>query len=211
MKKSEKSSPRYKKATSYILVFAALVASAYLAKTFPYNFAGKIAYRLMGKPFPTRQSEDLAHIRQFLYAKRMIDRRDYRKARKTLEELRPKVSSNFIFFREAYLYLGYVYDVTGEFGKEESLYQRLDNQNPAFSRFLLALYFIKSNRPQVGRGLMQEALQSDDKSGGLGNRYRPVAVRVLREMSADAGKQDLPRKNLPQRHLVHDFINSIAY
>jgi hypothetical protein len=178
-----------------VIVFSCLIAllfaGVYLAKTWPYNFAGSIIYRLLGKPIPNKKSEALAHIKQFLQAKRKLDKKDYKSAQATLEDLQSRISPRFLFFKEVYLYLGYIYDVTGDFRKEESLYRGLEKKDPVLSKFLYGLYYMKHGQAEKGRGLFSEALLLDNKAHRLGNKYRAEIERVLKASpKSDLSSQD---------------------
>jgi tetratricopeptide (TPR) repeat protein len=171
----------FNKYTITVYLIVTLLAGAYLVKTWPYNFAGAIVYRLLGKPDP-RQNADLVHIKKFLSAKRKLDKKDYQNAQILLEELRTSISGNFLFFREIYLYLGYVYDVKGEFDKEMSLYIDLDKKDKILSRFLTGLYYYKHGQTEKTVRLFNEALLLDNKSHKLGDKYRAVIEKLLKEI-----------------------------
>jgi hypothetical protein len=189
--KITKSKWRINKVIVISFLVASLVASAYLAKTWPYNFAGSIIYRILGKPIPNKKLEALAHIKQFLQAKRKLDKKDYKSAQATLEDLQSRISPRFLFFKEVYLYLGYIYDVTGDFRKEESLYRGLEKKDPVLSKFLYGLYYMKHGQEEKGRELFSKALLLDNKAHKLGSKYRAEIERVLKASPrSDMSSQD---------------------
>jgi hypothetical protein len=183
--KKTKTKWRLNKVLVFSFLIASLVASAYLAKTWPYNFAGSIIYRLLGKPIPNKRSEALAQIKQFLQAKRKLDKKDYKGAQATLEYLQTRISPKFLFFKEVYLYLGYIYDMTGEFRKEESLYRGLEKKDVVFSKFMYGLYYTRHGQEAKGRALFSEALVLDNKMHRLGSKYRAAVKNKLKEVSGD--------------------------
>jgi len=153
------------------------ISSVYVASTWPYNVAGWITYRLMGKPFPSRVT-DLQHMKRFLDAKRKLNKKEYDAAFEELQYLRQNVSITFPFFKEIYFYLGYIYDVRSDFRGEEALHRELEVKDKVFARFMKGLYAIRHGRNAEGRMFLAEAVKLDNQFNRLG-KYRGVALKAL--------------------------------
>lgn len=160
---------------SVLLLFFA----AYTIKTWPFNFVGKITYRILGRPIPVSAAEDLENMKHFLSARRMIGNKKFPEAQKELEKLRRKVSPDFIFFKEIYLYLGYVYDNQGQFRKEEELYSELQEKDVVFSQFMRGLYYQRRGDKAKARDFFSEALKLDDRYHRLNDRYRGMIKKLV--------------------------------
>jgi len=167
------------------LLFAAGVA--HVAITWPDNLIATVVYHLLGKTPPSKTQEDLRNIKLFLNAKRKIDSKQYAAARADLEKLSDKVEADFLFFKEIFFYLGYVYDVTGEFSKEEALYTRLGKKDPTFSKFMFGLYHVRHGKAAQAQQELVEALKLDARHRRLG-KYRQTAVQALQTLNADGSK-----------------------
>lgn len=167
------------------LLFA--VGFAHVAMTWPNNMIATAIYRLLGKAPPSKTQEDLRNVKLFLNAKRKIDSKQYAAARADLEKLSHKVETNFLFFREIFFYLGYVYDVTGEFRAEEALYSRLGKHDPTFSKFMFGLYHVRQGKAAQAQQELVEALKLDDRHRRLG-KYRQTAVQALQTLNARASR-----------------------
>lgn len=169
-----------KKTRQVIAAFIAImfgIASIYIVSTWPYNVVGWITYRVMGKPFPSRATE-LQYMKRFLAAKRQLNKKQYDAAYQELEYLRKNVSNTFPFFKEVYLYLGYIYDIRGDSRSEEALHRELEAKDRVFAGFLKGLYAIHHGRVEEGKGYLSEAVKLDNQFNRLG-KYRGVALKVL--------------------------------
>lgn len=162
-------------------------AAVYVYVTWPYNFVGWITYRLSGKSLPSRATE-LENIKRFLDAKRKLGRKEYDAAFQQLQYLKHDVSLTFPFFREIYLYLGYIHDIRGDFSGEEALHNELETKDRVFARFLKGLYAIRHGKVTEGKGYLQEAVELDNRFNRLG-KYRGVALKVL-EQDKQGEKRD---------------------
>lgn len=156
-----------------------LLFAAYTIKTWPFNFVGKVTYRLLGRPVPVSAKEDLENMKGFLLARRLITDKKFPEAQKKLEKLRKKVSPNFIFFKEIYLYLGYVYDNQGQFRKEEDLYRELQEKDVVFSKVMQGLYYHRHGDKAKALGLFNEALNLDARYHRLNDRYRGMIKKLV--------------------------------
>ena len=152
-------------------------ASVYVIATWPYNVVGWMTYRVMGKPFPSRATE-LQNIKRFLDAKRKLNKKEYDAAFQELQYLRLKVAVTFPFYKEIYLYLGYIYDIRGDLRGEEALHRDLEAKDKVFARFLKGLYAIRHGRAAEGKGYLAEAIKLDNQLNSLG-KYRGVALKAL--------------------------------
>ncbi len=164
------------------------VASIYTVSTWPYNVVGWITYRVMGKPFPSRATE-LQHMKQFLAAKRKLNKKQYDSAYQDLEYLRQNVTVAFPFFKEIYLYLGYIYDIRGDFRSEEALHRELEEKDKVFAGFLRGLYAIHHGRTEEGKKYLSEAVKLDNQLNKLG-KYRGVALKALGSAAPGQKKND---------------------
>lgn len=180
-----------KKVVIVLSLIVALTAGYYLMVTWPHNVIGKVAYRLLGKKLPLKKSEELAYIRQFLSAKRMLDKKELAQARAKLEIIKGRVQPNFLFFREIYFYLGYIYDVQGDFGKEEALYSELQEKDVVLSKFLYGLYYFRHGQDFKARENLTAALSLDRKYRRLNIEFRNMLQRTMVQISRQ-GKNDLP-------------------
>lgn len=179
--KNKKKIPWYRrKSTIAAGLIVVVLASAHITLSWPHNFLGKAVYRLLGKQMPPKRSEDLANIKQFLKAKRLLDKKDYAPARTKLEDLRTRVLPNFLFFREIYLYLGYIYDIQGDYRKEETLYNELQEKDIVLSKFLYGLYYFRHGQETKGREYLTAALELDRKYGRLTNEFRSLLDRTMK-------------------------------
>lgn len=170
---------RSKKLLYLICSVLLLLATAFTIKTWPFNFVGKITYRILGKRLPVTAGEDLANIQRFLFARRKISEKKFPEAQKELEKLRTKVSPDFIFFKEIYLYLGYIYDNQGQFKKEEDLYTELQGKDVVFSNFMKGLYYQRHGDKAKARGFFSEALKLDNRYHRLNDRYRGMINKLV--------------------------------
>ncbi len=153
------------------------VASVYVVATWPYNVVGWMTYRVLGKPFPSRATE-LQNIKRFLDAKRKLNKKEYDAAFQELQYLRQNVAVTFPFFKEIYLYLGYIHDLRGDLRGEEALHRELETKDKVFARFLEGLYAIRHGRDVEGKGYLAESIKLDDQFNRLG-KYRGVALKAL--------------------------------
>lgn len=152
-------------------------ASIYTVLTWPYNIVGWLTYRVMGKSFPSRATE-LQHMKQFLAAKRKLNKKQYDSAYQDLEYLRRNVAVTFPFFKEIYLYLGYLYDIRGDFRSEEALHRELEAKDKVFASFLKGLYALHHGRAEEGKRYLSEAVKLDNQVNRLG-KYRQTALKTL--------------------------------
>lgn len=182
---------RNKKAIIAAIAVLLIAGIAFIVKTWPDNIVATAAYYVMGKPAPGKNKEDLRDIKTFLSAKRNIDAKQYGAARTELEGLAAKVETKFLFFREIFLYLGFVYDVTGDFAREEALYSRLATQDPTFSKFMFGLYHVRKGKITEARQELFEALKLDDQHKRLG-KYRQTAVKALQNVTVGSKANEGP-------------------
>lgn len=164
------------------------IGAIYTVSTWPYNVVGWITYRVMGKPFPSRATE-LQHMKQFLAAKRKLNKKQYDSAYQDLEYLRQNVTVAFPFFKEIYLYLGYIYDIRGDFRSEEALHRELEEKDKVFAGFLRGLYAIHHGRTEEGKKYLSEAVKLDNQLNKLG-KYRGVALKALGAAAPGQKKND---------------------
>ncbi|MEA5113517.1 MAG: tetratricopeptide repeat protein [Geobacteraceae bacterium] len=172
-----------RKAVIAAVLVVTLIAGAHLTLSWPHNFLGKVVYRILGKPMPPKRSEDLANIRQFLKAKRLLDRKDYAQARLKLEDLRARIQPNFLFFREIYFFLGYIYDIQGDFKKEESLYSELQGKDVVLAKFLYGLYYFRHGQETKAREFLSSTLALDQKYHRLNNEFRSLLHSTMAQIS----------------------------
>lgn len=168
--------PAFRRPAVLFFLAVAISASVYLFWTWPDNLVGIITYRFLGKPLPSKSP--LQQIRLFLAAKRKLDKKDFAGAHRELEYLRQQIESDFPFFKEVYMYLGYLYDVKGDLKSEEALYRELEGKDETFAKFMFGLYHIKHGRAEQGHRELFEALKLDDRTKRLG-KYREVAEKEL--------------------------------
>lgn len=152
-------------------------ASVYVVATWPYNVVGWVSYRMAGKPFPSRATE-LRHMKRFLEAKRKLNKKEYDAAFQELQYLRQNVAPTFPFFKEVYLYLGYIHDIRGDLRGEEALHRELEAKDKVFALFLKGLYAIRHGRDAEGREYLAEAVKLDNRLNSLG-KYRRIARKVI--------------------------------
>ena len=171
--------PAKKKWRVVAVVFALVLgaASVYVVATWPYNVVGWMTYRMTGKPFPSRATE-LQHMKRFFDAKRKLNRKEYDPAFQELQYLRRNVTTTFPFFKEIYLYLGYIHDIRGDFRGEEALHRELETKDRVFALFLKGLYDIRHGRVAEGRKCLAESVKLDNQLNRLG-KYRGVALKSL--------------------------------
>ncbi|AJE04270.1 tetratricopeptide repeat protein [Geobacter pickeringii] len=169
-----------------ILIAATAILTAI---TWPYNPIGRGIYRLLGKELPPTRSEELANIKRFLSARRKLDKKDYAAAFNELEYLRTRAGTSFTFFKEVYLYLGYIYEIRGDIAGEEQLYRELAGKDRVFARFMEGLYNFHHNHPTEARKALDEAIALDNRLNRLG-KYRPTALKALERIDKDASRPD---------------------
>lgn len=161
-----------------VLVSAILGAAAvYVVATWPFNVVGWMSYRMAGKPFPSRATE-LQQIKRFLEAKRKLNKKEYDAAFQELQYLRQNVATTFPFFKEIYLYLGYIHDIRGDLRGEEALLRELEAKDKVFAHFLKGLYAIRHGRNVEGKQFLAEAVKLDNQFNRLG-KYRRIALKAL--------------------------------
>lgn len=193
--KKKSTIPWYRrKAVIAAALVVTLIAGTHLTLSWPHNFLGAAVYRLMGKQLPPKRSEDLANIRQFLKAKRLLDKKDYAQARLKLEDLKARIQPNFLFFREIYFFLGYIYDVQGDFGKEESLYGELQGKDLVLSKFLYGLYYFRHGQEASARESLSSALALDGKYHRLNNEFRSLLHSTLAQISRQDKLPQSPKR-----------------
>ena len=199
MKKTSRT-PWYRgKAVIAAALVVTVLAGAHLSLSWPYNFLGTAVYRVLGKQLPPKRSEDLANIKKFLKAKRLLDRKEYAPARVALEDLRTRIQPNFLFFQKVYYYLGYIYDVQGEFRKEEMLYSDLQDKDIVLSKFLFGLYYFRHGQDAKARDCLSAALQLDRKHRRLTNEFKGLLHRTMELTSRSEGGPRVPAGENPVR------------
>jgi len=186
--KKTSTTPWYRrKAVIAAALVVAVLAGAHLTLSWPHNFLGTAVYRLLGKQLPPKRSEDLVNIRKFLKAKRLLDKKEYAPARVALEDLRTRIQPNFLFFQKVYYYLGYIYDVQGDFRKEEMLYSDLQEKDVVLSKFLFGLYYFRHGQDSKARESLSAAIQLDRKHRRLTNEFKSLLHRTMELTSRSEG------------------------
>jgi len=161
-----------------VLVATVLGAAVlYVVATWPYNVVGWVSYLVAGKQFPSRATE-LQYMKRFLEAKRKLNKKEYDAAFRELQYLRQNVATTFPFFKEIYLYLGYIHDIRGDLSGEEALHRELEARDKVFAGFLKGLYAIRHGRGAEGRQYLAEAVKLDNQLNRLG-KYRRIAMEAL--------------------------------
>lgn len=199
--KKTSTTPWYRrKAVIAAALIVAVLAGAHLTLSWPHNFLGAVVYRMLGKQLPPKRSEDLANIKKFLKAKRLLDRKEHAPARKALEDLRTRIQPNFLFFQKVYYYLGYIYDVQGEFRKEEMLYRDLQEKDVVLSKFLFGLYYFRHGQEAKARESLAAALELDRKHRRLTNEFKSLlhSTMAMTSRGGDA-QQRVPDRESPAR------------
>ncbi|WP_298269850.1 hypothetical protein [Geobacter sp.] len=168
------------------IVVAALTVVTVI--TWPYNPLGRVIYRVLGKQLPPTRSEELGNIKRFLAARRKLDKKEYAQAFEDLDYLRTHAGTSFTFFKEVYLYLGYIYEIRGDLADEERLYRELAGRDRVFARFMDGLYNFRHGRPDEARKALSEAVALDDRLNRLG-KYREIAIKTLEKL--DKGRRDV--------------------
>lgn len=200
MKKTSTTPWYRRKAVIAAALIVAVLAGAHLTLSWPHNFLGAVVYRMLGKQLPPKRSEDLANIKKFLKAKRLLDRKEHAPARKALEDLRTRIQPNFLFFQKVYYYLGYIYDVQGEFRKEEMLYRDLQEKDVVLSKFLFGLYYFRHGQEAKARESLAAALELDRKHRRLTNEFKSLlhSTMAMTSRGGDA-QQRVPDRESPAR------------
>lgn len=170
---------RPKKFVCILCSILLLFFAAYTIKTWPFNFVGKITYRILGRPIPVSAAEDLENMKGFLLARRLINDKKYPEAQKELEKLSRKVSPDFVFFKEIYLYLGYTYDTQAQFRKEEDLYRKLQEKDIVFAKFMQGLYYSRRGDKAKARGYFNEALELNGRYHRLNEKYLGLLKKLV--------------------------------
>ncbi|WP_298433905.1 hypothetical protein [Geobacter sp.] len=156
--------------------------------TWPYNPVGRMIYKVLGKELPPTRSEELGNIKRFLAARRKLDKKEYAQAFEDLDYLRTHAGTSFTFFKEVYLYLGYIYEIRGDLAGEERLYHELAGRDRVFARFMDGLYNFRHGRLDEARKALSEAVALDDRLNRLG-KYRGIAIKTLEKL--DKGRRDV--------------------
>lgn len=171
--------PEQKTRRIFVVLVAVILGAAavYVVATWPYNVVGWVSYRMAGKPFHSRATE-LQQIKRFLEAKRKLNKKEYDAAFQELQYLRQNVATTFPFFKEIYLYLGYIHDIRGDLRGEEALHRELEAKDKVFAHFLRGLYAIRHGRNVEGKKFLAEAVKLDNQFNRLG-KYRRIALKAL--------------------------------